>query len=51
VLYSVEQLPRCDLLRLSPRSEDSSCRLDEPPAHDQMSVFERNYYMLRSNFW
>jgi len=30
-LYSVEQLPRCDLLRLSPRLGDSSCRLDETP--------------------
>jgi hypothetical protein len=31
VLYSVEQLPRCDLLRLSPTLGDSSCRLDETP--------------------
>jgi len=31
-LYSVEQLPRCDLLRLSPRLGDSSCRIDETPA-------------------
>ena len=30
-MYSVEQLPRCDLLRLSPRLGDSSCRLDETP--------------------
>ncbi|KAG7196363.1 hypothetical protein KM043_000089 [Ampulex compressa] len=28
----LEQLPRCDLLRLSPWLGDSSCRLDETPA-------------------
>ena len=32
MLYSVEQLPRCDLLRLSPRLGDSSCLCDEIPA-------------------
>lgn len=32
MLYSVEQLPRCDLLRLSPWLGDSSCRLDETPS-------------------
>jgi len=37
VLYSVEQLPRCDLLRLSPRLGDSSCRLDETP-RDESAV-------------
>ena len=31
MLYSVEQFPRCDLLRLSPKLGDSSCRLDEAP--------------------
>ena len=31
VLYPVEQFPRCDLLILSPRLGDSSCRFDETP--------------------
>src|SRR5436190_29616 len=35
MLYSVEQLPRCDLLRLSPRLGDSSCRLDETPDREK----------------
>lgn len=30
-MYSVEQLPRCDLLRLSPWLGDSSCQIDETP--------------------
>ena len=30
-MYSVEELTRCDLLRLSPMLGDSSCRLDETP--------------------
>ena len=34
-MYSVEQLPRCDLLRLSPRLGDSSCRLDETPDREK----------------
>src|SRR5436190_22830459 len=35
MMYSVEQLPRCDLCRLSPRLGDSSCRLDETPDREK----------------
>ncbi|KAK9701455.1 hypothetical protein QE152_g30540 [Popillia japonica] len=36
VLYSVEQFPRCDLLRLSPLLGDSSCRLGETPGRSSI---------------
>ena len=46
-MYSVEQLPRCDVLRLSPMFGNPSCRLDETPL--QITEREREIEREREN--
>lgn len=45
-MYSVEQLPRCDLLRLSPWLGDSSCRLDETPERRAIFAFRSLFFFF-----